>query len=452
MFELGRELRRLFSADGPRDGLTGGDASLLELLDLDMLRAEGRAADIAAGRISAKDPAQRRLEAAVVWREIARRTGDVAALRKAAAAAEQAAKGFGRAERPRDWARARGEQAMAALLAADLFGDDGLKAAADFALAEAQPLAGAGLCAGLVAFGRGRVAGEAVREAGDRDQALAAAKRFDELIPMLNGPGRRRPASRLASAEARMARADLLAACGLRLKDAVLLRMAVDGFAKSAAGLDSAFEPLSWARASTGLGTARAMLAALDGDIAAVARAVDDLVAVLERLSPDHSPLDWAHAQLALAGVLQMLGETTDNERAFEQALQCHDRAQAIFEAFPALSARADSLYQRAVCLARRGELCCDLAGLAEAEAALRAELAASSPACDPVGWAVRQLNFARLYEARAAIAGPDRGERKAAAVALAAALEVFGEHGRRSLAETAARGLERLRAAEMLG
>ena len=43
------------------DGLTGGDASLLELLDLRMIAEEGRAADIAAGRVGAKDKAQRRL-------------------------------------------------------------------------------------------------------------------------------------------------------------------------------------------------------------------------------------------------------------------------------------------------------------------------------------------------------------------------------------------------------
>ena len=56
MFEFGRELKRLFGADAvnaPRDGLTGGDASLLELLDLRMIAEEGRAADIAAGRVGA---------------------------------------------------------------------------------------------------------------------------------------------------------------------------------------------------------------------------------------------------------------------------------------------------------------------------------------------------------------------------------------------------------------
>ncbi|HEX7757868.1 MAG TPA: hypothetical protein VF459_00075, partial [Caulobacteraceae bacterium] len=92
MFEFGRELKRLFGADGvpgshraafSRDGLTGGDAALLELLSLKMLVAEARAADVAAGRIGEKDKAARELQAAIVWREVARRSGDAVALRKA---------------------------------------------------------------------------------------------------------------------------------------------------------------------------------------------------------------------------------------------------------------------------------------------------------------------------------------------------------------------------------
>mgnify|MGYP003138073458 CR=1 FL=1 len=69
MFEFGRELKRIFGAQGgwrpARDGLAGGDSALLELLDLSLLRNEGKAADVAAGRISAKDKPQRRLEAAI---------------------------------------------------------------------------------------------------------------------------------------------------------------------------------------------------------------------------------------------------------------------------------------------------------------------------------------------------------------------------------------------------
>jgi hypothetical protein len=99
MFEFGRDLKRLFGVDAGaeskaashREGLTGGDTSLLELLDVRLLTNEARSADVAAGRIGAKDRGSRLLEAAVVWRELARRSGDATALRKAASHAEAAA-------------------------------------------------------------------------------------------------------------------------------------------------------------------------------------------------------------------------------------------------------------------------------------------------------------------------------------------------------------------------
>ena len=84
MFELGRELKRFFATERtktPADGLTAGDSSLLELLDSNLLAQEAKASDIAAGRMGAKDKPRRRLEAAIVWREVARRTGDAVAYR-----------------------------------------------------------------------------------------------------------------------------------------------------------------------------------------------------------------------------------------------------------------------------------------------------------------------------------------------------------------------------------
>ncbi|MGH6999255.1 MAG: hypothetical protein ACREEO_13745, partial [Phenylobacterium sp.] len=59
--------------------------------------------------------------------------------------------------------------------------------------------------------------------------------------------------------------------------------------------------------------------------------------------------------------------------------------------------------------------------------------------------WALLQVNLARLYEARMDITGMDRGERASAAMALNAALDVFGELGLRSLSVIAADALERL-------
>ena len=443
MFEFGRELKRLFKADALKDGLTGGDASLLELLDLELLRAEGRAADVAAGRISAKDRARRYLEAARVWREIARRTGDVAALRKAAAAAEQAAAGFDRQRRMAAWSAARCEQAGIALLGAELFGDDGLNAAADAALKHAQEAAGDSPIGPLAAAGRALIEARAVSAIGNRDQSTAAAARFDGPIQELEGHGRRRAAARLLAAHARVDRAEFLLACGTRLKDALLLRMALDGAALALKKLDPAYEPLSWARASAVKWSAAASVAALDVDIEGIARAVNGLVSVLETLSRDDSPLDWASVQGALGEILQMLGEATDSDGAYAQAAGAYARVLTVLDRMPTAPARAEVAFRRALCMARRAELAADLKGLRSAETALRAELAQGAPNKDPIGWAVSQLAMANLHEARVRVSGRDRGDRARAAFALAMALEVFKEHGLRALADEAAKALE---------
>jgi hypothetical protein len=265
-------------------------------------------------------------------------------------------------------------------------------------------------------------------------------------MAVLRAHGRRRAASRLQAAAACADRAELLAVGGARLKDPTLLRMALDELTGALSRIEPAYEPLSWTLLATLRGAARGWLAELEGDLTLAAGAVSDLVAVLETVTKDHSPLDWARAQQALAGALQIMGEAADCDQAFDQAAACHARALTVLGAQPALIEAPAALHNHVQCLVRAAELRSDLPALARAEAALRADLAASKPAKDPIGWGVRQLSFARLYEARANIAGRNPAEDAAAALALAAALDVFGEHGRRELASAAADGLERLR------
>src|SRR6202012_5779308 len=112
---------------------------------------------------------------AIIWREIARRTGDPISLRKSASAAEMAASGFGRDHRPLGWARARCEQAAAAMLGAEEFGDDGLNAAADAAFMEAKAAAKPGLAASLAELGHVLIEARTLIPACDRAQALAIA-------------------------------------------------------------------------------------------------------------------------------------------------------------------------------------------------------------------------------------------------------------------------------------
>ncbi len=448
MFEFGRELKRLFGAEGlntPRDGLTGGDSSLLELLDLELLKTEAKAADVAAGRIGAADRAQRRLEAAIVWREVARRSGDALALRKAAATAEAAADLFDRNRRPDGWARARCEQAFCAMLGAELFGDDGLNAAADLAFREARAAARGGLALPLADVGIAALEGRSRMATGDAQAARVVAARFTQPIQGLMVLTKRCRAARLLAVEARLVRADLLLGWGARLKDRDLLQQALDDADAAVDGLDAAYEPLTWARAAALRGQVLALLGDAAGQIETVAEAVNALADVLGELNREHSPMDWARLQTALAESLQALGEAGASERAYEQAVTCYDRAAMVLKEIPALALRAVAASNRALCLARSAELSGDLNELDAAETAFRIELTAMSPGRDPTAWALLQVNLARLYEARLDITGRDRGERAAAAHALNAALDVFAEQGLRSLTIIAADALDRL-------
>ena len=454
MFELGRELMKLFAGERMKPfapdgahGLTGGDAALLELLDLNLLIAEAKAADVAAGRVSTQDKAQRRLDAAVVWREVARRSGDVVALRKAAATAELAVDAFDPIRRADSWARARCEQGLCGLLGAELFGDPGLNAAAVAAFREARAAARGGVAAPLADIGMALVEGRQDLATGDAAAAWTAIARFNPPIAALDAMSRRLPAARPLAAEARLARGDLICGFGARLKDEALLRAALDDATAAAARLDLAYEPLTWVRAEMLRGQAMALLGECQGDVDAVATGATTLAGALDHLDREHSPLDWARTQIALAHALQALGEASADERAYEQAVTCYDRANLVLKDAPATPLRGLAAGERAMCLARSAELTGDLAVLDSAEAALKIELSGLQPGRDPVGWALVQLHLARLYEARVEITGKDRGERAAAVLALEAALDVFGEQGLRSLSIMAGEALERLRA-----
>lgn len=448
MFELGRELKRFFANDrakSPNDGLTGGDSSLLELLDSPLLAQEAKAADVAAGRISAKDKPRRRLEAAIVWREVARRTGDPVALRKAAAGAETAAAGFEAAHRRDGWARARCEQAFCALLGAEIFGDPGLNAAAEVAFRDARGHVKGGLAAPLADVGLLAIEGRQLLDQLDAAEARAFAARFNLPIAALDSIARRVAAARSLAAEARLIRADLLCGWGARLKDGDLLDTAAREAAAAGERLDAAYEPLTWARAKIAHGQALALRGEAVGDVDALAAGASALALALDSLTREHSPLDWARTQVALAQALQALGEASSDARAFDHAVSCYDRAALVLKETPTLPLRGAAAGARAVCLARAAELTGDAAVLDAAEAAMKIELAALSPRRDPVGWALAQLHLARLYEARMGMTGKDRGERAAALMALDAALDVFAEHGLRSLSVLANEAIDRL-------
>lgn len=153
MFGLNRQVRKLLEEQGGalRDGLSADDMSLAEVLPLAMLLKEATEADDVAGRASGRSRSQLRLDAAILWREVTRRSGEVRALSRAASAAEAALDLYG--VRSAGWARARCEQGYAALLGAELFGDAGLLDAAENAFRDSLSGPRRGLSAPLAEIG-----------------------------------------------------------------------------------------------------------------------------------------------------------------------------------------------------------------------------------------------------------------------------------------------------------
>ncbi len=444
MFEFGRELKRLF---GSQTGREGADVSLLELLDPELLGAEGRAADTTAGRISTKDPFLPALEASVVWREYARRTGDGAALRKAAAQADVAVKAADRRRRPRDWAAATTEQALAGLAGAEMLGDPALAAAARVRLEAAAEATGSDNALNArIAAAHGRAVAAEACATGDYDRAYEAAALIERAILDLNrlAQDRDQPLLRLEAASARIARAELLTAFGAAWEDRRLLEQATEDLIDLLPNLEPAYEPVTWARAVVAKGAALIALGQLCGRTEMLLAGVQALAAYPEHLSLDHSPVDWARNQHLMALGLQAMGEMADCDDAFAQAEEAFERAATVLATRPSLVLKAQVASDRAACRCRRAVRQGDVYGLAVAEVGLKAELRALRPGADPVSWAVLQVNLARVYEARSELLGVFE-ERMAAAYALEAAFDIFAERGQRSLADGAARALERV-------
>ncbi len=156
--------------------------------------------------------------------------------------------------------------------------------------------------------------------------------------------------------------------------------------------------------------------------------------------------MDAVRAGHALALTLQSLGEACDDDVLFDRAINVFAPVLSALEIVPHLPLRSVVVHDAAACLARRAERRGDLASLESAEAAFREALKGDAVSADPLAWAVTQVALARIYEVEADLRG-DRGERRDAAFALASALEVFAEHGLRSLSDVALTALARIKA-----
>ena len=443
MFGLNRQVRKLIEEQGGalRDGLSADDMSLVEVLPLAMLLKEASEADDAAGRASGRKRSQLRLDAAILWREVTRRSGEVRALSRAASSAEGALELYG--VRSAGWARARCEQAFAALLGAELFGDSRLLDSAETAFRDSLSGPRRGLVAPLAEIGLLALSGRRALATGDAQAARVAAARFAQPIAALKAMASRIRAARMLSVDGHILRAEMLCEWGSRLADAPLLRASVRDTLSAASGLTPDFEPLTIARIGFARARAQIALGEVEGDAEPAIAGVNLMSSVLSDLTLEHSPLDRAQGEYVLGLGHEVLGDLAGDARSFERAIRAFDRALSITSRRDGLVLRAKAAAHRALCLARAAEISGDVAVLNSAEKAFRKELANGLVVRDRESWALLQLNLARLLLARLEITRKDRGERAGARAALSSALDVLSDQGLRSLGRSAVRTLE---------
>lgn len=443
MFEFGRELRRIFRNQGRVDT----DPSLYELLNLKLLITQGRALDIEGGRVSTKNRFAPYLEAAQIWREYARRTGDPAAVRRAANAAENAGKD---ARTAIEGAQAVLEQALTCILSVDLFETWELLASAEKLLAEGR-VAAADDEALRIRFNRaeGMLAARlAMRQgiADDLEPALLAMSHIDRAIERADQQMRKTGAARdrIDASIARFERADLLMLVGLDRSDASLMDAVMKDFEALRVRLDAAYEPVTHARVVLRLAQATIWKGQIEGRPDVIGDGIALLTRDEEPVDYEHSPLDWVEHRHVLAMGLQALAEVTMNQEIYDKAMAVYDQALKRPLQKP-LRLRAEIVNNRAACLARHAELKGDLRSLDKAELTFKDELRGVRAGDDPVSWAILQTNLARLYVARGDITG-FMMERAEAAYALEAAHDIFVEHGMKSLSRSAMEYLDRVR------
>lgn len=449
MFEFERELKRILGRTLPGESITPEpDLGLYELMDLTQLleRADALESEAGDGGPEAFAP---RVQAARVWNEYARRTGDTVALRKAAGAAETAGA----------TARTGSQAALAArlqtdicLLSYDLFETAELVDSAGNLLAQARAGVDPALTPGLDAafsLSEARLMTRRARREGtgaELEPALEAMARIDRAVEKYDHLVRRSGGvhHRIEAAHARIERGDLLSLVGLDRQDSRLLAAVVTELKALRLRFDPDYEPLTRARLTQRLALAQIHMGQIDGEAERVSEAIDSLGLEGGGLSYAHSPLDWlAHTQTLALG-LQVLAELTQAEDLCDEAVALYDMALEK-PLRSVLSLRARLMSERAACLTRRAEMKGDRQSLTEAEDRLRDELKALDAEADPVGWAVLQVHLARLYVLRGDLSGASAG-RTEIAYALEAAREIFAAFSLRALTGLVDQSLMRVR------
>ena len=424
MFEFGRELRRIFKNEGRAEI----DLSLFELMSLELLVLQGRSLDIDAGRISTKDRITPYLQSASIWRDYARRTGDIMAVRKSSVAAQNAGK---EAKSAQDAVRSALDQAQTLVLSYDLFETMELLENAEALLGQCLSLTDPSDSIQLQLLQlEAQIAGrKAYRQAFDLDDAMKAMARIDRWVKacderVLMNKG---TCDKLRACWARLERAERLMAIARVRSDSAIFRAVSKEMEALKLRMDPASEPITCARIVLCLSQSLREEGILVGDGHLIAKSVSLLTPKDELIHYEHAPLIWAQFRLELAKSLKGLANLSQDKRIVEKAVDLLDLCLQK-NMSSGLVLKAKLLQEHTNCAVDRALLAGSVSAIEDAIMDLKTRLSSMKPSLDPMSWAISQTQLVRLYRLRS----HKRGEAldvSEAIYAIDSAIEIFKDH-----------------------
>lgn len=399
MFEFGKDLRKLFAQARESE-----DLSWLELIGVDLLALEARQQTTDVGRVSCPRPHPAGLRASALWRDHARRAGDMASLDHALDAARDAEKA-GRS--PDDIARADLETARALMLRFDLCGGpETLNQAA--ALIPVTGRSYRGETAVGIAGVAARIQARQARMSGRPAAMAEVAGLMDLAVRALHGR------SDGDSDDLRLERAGLMLEIGVAQRDPKRLDQAGQALQRLVATASPDYRPLTRARALTLCGAGLCALATLADDRVAEDQGRLMFDAAADQFTPDHSPLDWV--------AIQMVRACGASPPSLAILMRAEDLTAGRGLTLGAL-AREMRFAREIDAAAEMG----DVAALDRIEARIRSRLIHADATVTPLDWAADQVSMARAQSARAVLTGSSTGALRMALIEAAATARECG-------------------------
>lgn len=425
MFEFNKEFLRIFKSKHD----VGIDPSVFELLGLENLTTQARAFDTESGRASSKERFKPALEAARLWIEIARRSGDPAALKKATQAAEYAGR---YASSVKKATLAALTQAEACLLTLELYHSAQLIGVTrDLLKTCTLPAQKDETLSCLYALCDARLATQEARLKGfdDLDPALEAMALIDKAVNLSDSALKKiiTPSRKHTNALARFERADLLLDIAQNRSDQTIPQAIITEFEALRAKFDAYSEPVTVSHIVARLARAYGLLGRITKNADLIKQALF-LLTLEESYHPeDHSLLDLVAHQVLMATILGWHFEVTQEADGLKKALTIIDFAvlkniapnlKLFYEAhFIRLSLKTD---------AAQPDASPDW-GLIDQQ--LKNEMKTIDPRHSAILWALYQLSLGKVYVLRSLRHGLSF-DRLEANYALMAAHDIFEEKG----------------------